>query len=142
MRSVGVGDHVADVVGDDGGAVEAERGDDGADVLGLGLLVVAGGRDGGSADAAEVGHDDGVVAHEVGGERRPGVAVFGVAVNENNDRTVAAGAHEDVCPGGAVDGGDAKAGGERRLRERGERSEKERDDDETGLGTVSPGIGS
>ena len=102
-RGVGVGDHDADVVRDDEGAVEAEGGDDGANVGGLCLLVVAAGGAGGAADAAEVGHDDGVVFDEFGGERRPGVAGFGVAVNEDDDGALAGGADEDVGAGGTMD---------------------------------------
>ena len=64
---VGVGDHDADVVRDDEGAVEAESRDSGANVSGLSFLVVAAGRAGGTADAAEVGDDDGVGFDEFGG---------------------------------------------------------------------------
>ncbi len=70
---VGVRDHDADIVLADAGAVVTEGGDDGADVGGLGFLVVAGGGERGAADAAEVGDDDRVVLDEFGGERAPGV---------------------------------------------------------------------
>ncbi len=99
---VGVGDHVADVVRDDGGVVEAEGGDDGADVGGLSFLVVASGWAGGAADAAEIGYDDRVSFDEFGGERSPGVACFCVAVDEDDDRACACGANEDIGTGGAV----------------------------------------
>ena len=99
---VGVGYHVADVVRDDGGIVETESGDDGANVGGLSFLVVASGGAGGAADAAEVGHDDSVSFDELGGERGPGVACLCVAVDEDDDRACACGANEDVGTGGAM----------------------------------------
>ncbi len=102
-RGVGVSDHDADVVRDDKGAVKAEGGDDSANVGGLCLLVVAAGGAGGAADAAEIGHDDGVAFFELGGERRPGVAGFGIAVNEDDDRALTCGANEDIGAGRTMD---------------------------------------
>lgn len=100
---IGVGDHDADVMRDDEGVVEAEGGDDGANVGCLSFFVAAAGGAGGTADAAEVGHDDGVGFDEFGGERSPGVAGFGVAVDEDDCGAGAGGADEDVCACGAMD---------------------------------------
>ena len=54
-----IADHVADVVGDEIGAVDLERIEHAGDVAGLRLLVVAAGGLRGEAHAAQVGHDDG-----------------------------------------------------------------------------------
>ncbi len=77
--------------------------DDGADVGCLGLLVVSAGGAGGAPDAAKVGHDDGVVFDEFGSERSPGVAGFGVAVDENDHGAGAREADEDVGASRAMD---------------------------------------
>ncbi len=100
---------------DDRGAVEAEGSDHGADVGGLGLVVVAGGGMRRTSDAAQVRDDDGVGLHEFGGEGSPGVAGFGVSVDEDYDRALAAGADVDVCASGAVDGLGFEGGGQRGL---------------------------
>ena len=56
---------------DDEGAVEPEGGDNGANISGLGFLVVAASWTRGATDAAEVGHDDGVILDEFVSERSP-----------------------------------------------------------------------
>ena len=58
---------------------------------------------GGAADAAEVGHDDGVGFDEFSGEGRPGVAGLGVAVDEDDDGAGSGGPNEDIGTGGAMD---------------------------------------
>src|SRR3989449_10985401 len=80
--------------------VDLERVEYGVDVARLGLLVVATGRVGGEAHAAQIWHDDGVVARQPGGERRPYVARLSVAVEQHDCRPLPADAHEDLCTAG------------------------------------------
>src|SRR5205823_1923052 len=112
---IGVGNHDADIMRDNNGTVEAESRDNGTNVGGLSLLVIAAGRAGRTADAAEVGDDDGIVFDEFGGQGRPGVAGLGVAVNEDDDGTSPSGADEDVGACGTMDDLGFEGGGECRL---------------------------
>ena len=72
-----------------------ERVEHARDVAGLRLLVVAAGRLGGEAHAAQVGHDHRVVAREIAGQRRPHVAGLAIAVQQHDRRAVAADADMD-----------------------------------------------
>src|SRR5471032_2561127 len=100
-RGVGIGDHGTDVVADHVRVLDAQLGQHGADVAGLGFLVVAAGRMRGQAHAAQVGYHDRVVARQFGRHRRPHVAGVAEAVYQHDGRAAAADAHVD---GGAVAG--------------------------------------
>ena len=91
----GVADHVADIVGDEIGAVDLQRVEHAGDIAGLGLLVVAALGLGRQAEAAQIGHDHGVVAGKVVGHRRPHVAGFAVTVQQDDGRSRAADADVD-----------------------------------------------
>ena len=114
-RGVRVGNHVPDVVGHDRGPVVSQPSHDGADVLGLGLLVVSGFRLRRTADPTKVRDDDRVVLHQIRRERGPGVAVLGVSMQQDDNMTGAAGAHEDFRALRTVNGRGVKARRQGRL---------------------------
>ena len=80
------------------GAVDLQRIEHAGDVAGLGLLVEAAGGLGGEAHAAQVRHDHGVVARQVGRQRRPHVAGLAIAVQQDYRRPGAAEAHMNGVP--------------------------------------------
>ena len=90
-----IADHVADIVRDEIGPVDLQRVEHARHVAGLRLLVEAAGRLGGEAHAAQVRHDDGVVARKIGGHRRPHVARLAIAVQQHDGRALPAEAHMD-----------------------------------------------
>ena len=91
----GKADHVADIVGDEVGALDSELVEHAGDVAGLGLLVEAARRLRRQAEAAQVGNDDRVVAHQIGRHRRPHVAGLAIAVQQHDRRPLAADANVD-----------------------------------------------
>src|SRR6185369_14756598 len=97
-RGVGVRDHVADVVSNNGCLVVAQGGHSSTNILGLSLFVVAVGRLGGPPDTAEVRHHYRMVLHEICGQRGPRIAIFRVPMEEYHDRPASSPPHEDVCP--------------------------------------------
>ena len=99
LRGKRVADHVADVVSDEVGALDLQLVEHARDVGGLRLLVEAARGLRRQPHATQVRHDDGVVAHEVDGHRRPHVAGLAVAVQKNDGGPGSAEAHMN---GGAV----------------------------------------
>ena len=96
LRGEGVADHVADVVGDEGGSLDLERIENACNVAGLRFLVVAAGRLGGEPHAAQVGNDHRVIARQVFGKRNPHVASLAIAVPKNDPGSPAADAHIEL----------------------------------------------
>jgi hypothetical protein len=92
LRGQREGDHIADVVRHDLGAINVQRVEQARHVLGLDALLVAARPDGGEAHAAQVGHDDRVVAGQIFGQRAPHVAGLAIAVQQQHGRAGAAGA--------------------------------------------------
>ncbi len=117
----GVGDHVADIVGDHVDLAHVQGVQHAGDVLALGLLVIARGRVGREAHAAQVGDHHGVGPGQLDRQGLPHVAGFAVAVQQHHGRTVAADADEQPGPVGGdhpglearrigVDGRERRAG--------------------------------
>ena len=98
-------------MGDEIGLVDAELVEHAGDVLRLGLLVVAGGRMGRQAHAAQVGHDHSTSADQCRRQRRPHVTSVGKAVQHDDGRSRTADAGVDRDAGG-LDLFDAHAGWE------------------------------
>jgi hypothetical protein len=113
LRGIGVGDHAPDIVADELHAPVAERGGERLDILRHRLLVVALGRLGGPADAAQIGCYDRTGPGQLGDERPPHVAGLGVAVQEEHRLAPAGGEIVKPC---AVDVREAAFDGDRRLR--------------------------
>jgi hypothetical protein len=90
LRRVRVADHVADVVGDDLGILDAELVQDAGEIASLRGLRVAVLGMGRQAHATQVGNHDGVILDERPGERRPHVAGVAETVEQNDRRPGAA----------------------------------------------------
>ncbi len=67
-------------------------------------------------DSTQVGHDDCVVFHQVGCQRRPRVAVLGIPMKKYDHSPSSSPAHKDVRSFGAMNRFRLKAGGQGRLR--------------------------
>ena len=89
-RGIRVSDHQADVVADDASAIVAELVHALVDPLRGGLHVDAARRDRGVADAWEIDRDDGEARGELDRQRLPHLCGFGVAVQEQHGRSLAA----------------------------------------------------
>jgi hypothetical protein len=94
-RGEGIADHVADVVGHEVGALDLELIENTGHIERLRLLVETAGRLGRQAQSAQIGDQDGMIAREVGGHRRPHVAGLAITVQQNDGRPRSARAHVD-----------------------------------------------
>ena len=87
-------------MGDERGALDLQGVEDPRNVPGLSFLVVAAGRLGGEAHAAEVRDDHGLVASQILCKRHPHVAGLAIAVQQQNCWSRASDAHmqlRSVC---------------------------------------------
>src|SRR5260370_25082567 len=82
-RSVGVCDHIADVMGNNKCLVVSQRGDNGANILGLSLFVVTAGGLGGAPNTAQIRHNYRMVLHEICVPSSPRIAIFCVPMDED-----------------------------------------------------------
>ena len=93
LRGEGVADHVTDVVGDECYALDLERIENAGDVVALRFLVVAAGRLGREAHAAQIGNYHRAIALQVVGQRHPHVAGLAIAVQQHDRGSRATDAH-------------------------------------------------
>jgi hypothetical protein len=98
LRSEGVADHVADVVGDESRALDFEGIEDAGNVAALRFLVVAAGRLGREPHSAQVGNNHRVVGRQVLGKRHPHVAGLAISVQQHHCWTRAADTHIKLRP--------------------------------------------
>src|SRR5207245_10037474 len=82
------------------------------------------------SNSTKVRHHNGVILHEICGQRSPGDAVLRISVNEHNDRPLSSPAHEDVRCFRAVNGFCLKTRWQRLLRVTDRRADSKKSDDE------------
>src|SRR6478672_13877029 len=82
----GVADHIADVMSNEGGAINLQLIENSRYVLALRFLVVAAGWPSGEPHTAEIGDDHPVIADQVFCERHPHVAGLAVPVQQHDRR--------------------------------------------------------
>jgi hypothetical protein len=89
----GEADHIADVMGDQIDLPDLQRIEHTGNVIALRLLVIPAHRPRREPHAAQIGHDHRVIARKVRRQRRPHVAGFTIAMQQNDSRPAPADTH-------------------------------------------------
>ncbi len=77
-------------MGDEVGSLNMQRIEQAGDIAALGFLVVATRRARRETHAAQIRHDDGVIAREIRRQRRPHIAGIGKAMEQDDRRSMTA----------------------------------------------------